>query len=99
MPNINLNMIFTEAAVERLDGVKFSFKGPPNLQTVPARGDVVIFPGLKSFSFVVAGRQWEYFDNQDLTITFLLDLLSKDDQRAQLSVVSQARAPAESEKE
>lgn len=87
--SINLNMFFTDRALERLKNTQFSFNAPRDLQLIPAIGDTLSFPGLESFSFVVLSKHWEYGHEENINITYLLDLVSEEKKTANLSVVDQ----------
>lgn len=82
----NHNFVFTDNAREKLNGALFSFPGPP-VQIIPAVGDLVQFPGLESFIFVVLVRRFEYCDTRQMTITFLLDVAQHQPLSANLKLV------------
>jgi hypothetical protein len=94
--SINTNWDFTVPARERIKDMIDGLRLPSlPINILPVVGDLVSFPGLEAFTFVVIAREFQYQDSAHLGVRYLLDIAHEDEQRKTLQLVHSAPAPGE----
>jgi hypothetical protein len=90
MPNMTINhlFIFTPAARARFQDVQLSFAAPSLPLPVLVPGDLVRFDAVGDVVFTVVGREFRFGSQEQLDVTYMLDLEPREmSQRTHLHVV------------
>ncbi len=72
---VTINVEFTSEAQAYLkveDAPPFG--GPPDINLLPAKGDIVMLPEFEGINFVVVGRVFLFKGDAGLTISYVLDI-------------------------